>query len=36
MDYRYYEKQGWFVGIEAIESTNKTVVQRRTKQPGMR
>ena len=36
MDYRYYEKQGWFVGSGAIESANKTVVQRRTKQPGMR
>ena len=36
MDYRYYETQGWFVGSGAIESANKTVVQRRTKQPGMR
>ena len=36
MDYRYYEEQGWFVGSGAIESANKTVVQRRTKQPGMR
>ena len=36
MDYRYYENQGWFVGSGAIESANKTVVQRRTKQPGMR
>lgn len=29
-------KQGWFVGSGAIESTNKTVVQRRTKQSSMR
>lgn len=36
MDYRYYESQGGFVGSGSIESTNKTVVQRRTKQPGMR
>ena len=36
MDYRYYEFQGWFVGSGAVESSNKTVVQRRTKQPGMR
>lgn len=36
MDYRHYESQGWFVGSGSIESSNKTVVQRRTKQPGMR
>lgn len=36
IDYRYYEAQGWFVGSGAIESSNKTVIQRRTKQPGMR
>lgn len=36
IDYRYYEQKGWFVGSGSIESANKTVVQRRTKQPGMR
>ena len=36
MDYRKYEKNGWFVGSGAIESSNKTVVQRRLKQAGMR
>lgn len=36
MDYRTYEKNGWFVGSGAIESGNKTVVQKRLKQAGMR
>jgi len=36
MDYREYENNGWFVGSGAIESSNKTVVQRRLKQAGMR
>ncbi len=36
MNYRYYEEQGWFIGSGAIESSNKTVVQWRTKQLGMR
>lgn len=36
MDYKTYEKNEWFVGSGAIESSNKTVVQRRLKQAGMR
>lgn len=36
MDYRTYESNGWFVGSGAIESSNKTVVQKRLKQAGMR
>ncbi len=36
MDYRLYEKNGWFVGSGAIESSNKIVAQRRLKQSGMR
>lgn len=36
MDYRTYEKNGWFVGSGAIESANKTIVQKRLKQAGMR
>ena len=36
IDYSTYEKNGWFVGSGAIESSNKTIVQRRLKQAGMR
>lgn len=36
IDYKLYEKNGWFVGSGAIESSNKIVVQRRLKQSGMR
>ncbi len=36
IDYSTYEKNGWFIGSGAIESSNKTVVQLRTKQAGMR
>lgn len=34
--YSLYENNGWFVGSGAIESSNKTVVQLRLKQAGMR
>jgi len=36
MDYPSYKQKGWFVGSGAIESANKTIVQRRLKQAGMR
>ena len=36
IDYSTYEHNGWFVGSGAIESSNKTVVQQRLKQAGMR
>lgn len=36
IDYSVYERNGWFVGSGAIESSNKTVVQLRLKQAGMR
>ena len=36
IDYSKYEHNGWFVGSGAIESSNKTVVQLRLKQAGMR
>ena len=36
IDYSTYEHIGWFVGSGAIESSNKTVVQQRLKQAGMR
>lgn len=36
IDYSTYEKNGWFVGSGAIESSNKTIVQARLKQAGMR
>lgn len=36
IDYSLYEHNGWFVGSGAIESSNKTVVQLRLKQAGMR
>ena len=36
IDYATYESNGWFIGSGAIESSNKTIVQLRTKQAGMR
>lgn len=36
IDYRTYEKQNLFIGSGAIESSNKTIVQSRLKQAGMR
>ena len=36
INYSEYKKRGWFVGSGAIESANKTIVQRRLKQAGMR
>ena len=36
INYALYEHNGWFVGSGAIESSNKTVVQLRLKQAGMR
>ena len=36
IDYSRYEHNGWFIGSGAIESSNKTVVQLRLKQAGMR
>lgn len=36
INYSKYEQSGWFVGSGAIESSNKTVVQLRLKQAGMR
>ena len=36
INYLFYEHNGWFVGSGAIESSNKTVVQQRLKQAGMR
>ena len=36
IDYSTYEHNGWFVGSGAIESSNKTVIQLRLKQAGMR
>lgn len=36
IDYSTYEHNGWFVGSGAIESSNKTIVQYRLKQAGMR
>lgn len=36
IDYSKYEHNGWFVGSGAIENSNKTVVQLRLKQAGMR
>ena len=36
IDYATYKANGWFIGSGAIESGNKTVVQRRLKQAGMR
>lgn len=36
IDYSTYGHNGWFVGSGAIESSNKTVIQLRLKQAGMR
>jgi hypothetical protein len=36
IDYVSYRERGWYVGSGAIESANKTVLQFRLKQPGMR
>ena len=36
INYSKYEHNGWFIGSGAIESSNKTVVQLRLKQAGMR
>ena len=36
INYSTYEKNGWFIGSGAIESSNKTIVQQRLKQAGMR
>lgn len=36
INYSLYEHNGWFVGSGAIESSNKTIVQLRLKQAGMR
>lgn len=36
INYSLYEHNGWFVGSGAIESSNKTIVQLRLKQSGMR
>jgi hypothetical protein len=36
IDYLAYQKKGFIIGSGAIESSNKTVLQYRLKQPGMR
>jgi hypothetical protein len=36
IDYKRYREEGLYVGSGAIESSNKTVLQRRMKQAGMR
>lgn len=36
IDYKKYRDEGLYVGNDAIESSNKTVLQRRLKQAGMR
>jgi hypothetical protein len=36
IDYDVYRNKGFFIGSGAIESANRTVLQRRLKQPGMR
>jgi hypothetical protein len=36
IDYKKYRDEGLYVGSGAIESSNKTVLQRRLKQAGMR
>ena len=36
IDYSTYEHNNWFIGSGAIESSNKTIVQLRLKQAGMR
>jgi hypothetical protein len=35
IDYAWYKKMGWYIGSGAIESGNKSVVQKRCKGPGM-
>jgi hypothetical protein len=36
IDYAAYEQKGYFIGSGAVESGNKTVLQQRLKQAGMR
>jgi hypothetical protein len=36
IDYATYEERGWYIGSGAIESANRTVLQYRLKQAGMR
>jgi hypothetical protein len=36
IDYAAYLKNGWYIGSGAIESANRSVLQMRLKQPGMR
>jgi hypothetical protein len=36
IDYAAYEERGWYIGSGAIESANRTVLQYRLKQAGMR
>jgi hypothetical protein len=36
INYKEYKKQGYYIGSGPIESANKTIVQRRLKQSGMR
>lgn len=36
IDYATYQQKGYFIGSGAIESANKTILQRRLKQAGMR
>ena len=36
IDYDTYINRGWFIGSGAIESANRSVLQQRLKQPGMR
>jgi hypothetical protein len=36
IDYKAYKEKGFFIGSGAIESANRTVMQRRMKLPGMR
>lgn len=36
IDYAKYQEMGYFIGSGAIESGNRTVLQQRLKQPGMR
>jgi hypothetical protein len=36
IDYASYKRNGWFIGSGAIESGNKSVLQQRLKQQGMR
>ena len=36
IDYREYQKRGWFIGSGIVESANKTILQDRLKRAGMR